>query len=89
MRVKVLGPNLVDQSHGQINVHAEGCGDLKRSKNRNVEDWAFFDVASRREVVELEYPRDQFEWSDGPDDEWYWGDVWFAPCLKTLPREAA
>jgi hypothetical protein len=86
MWVTVLGPNLRNQSHGSIHVHAARCGDIDRSQYSGVDRWTT-ETESRRQIVEDEYPPGDFEWSDGPDDRSYWDDVWFAPCLKDLPRE--
>jgi hypothetical protein len=90
MRLTIIGPNLSDQSKGNIHVHKEGCSDIhKRVYALPLADGEFDtdEYASQREVVESVYPVDSFEWSDGPDDRSYWSDVYFLPCTKGLPRE--
>lgn len=88
MDVVIIGPNLRDQSKGQFRAHERTCRDLDKDMRLTREQPWFFDQAvSRREIVEDLYPPGEFEWSDGPDDVGYWDDVWFAPCLKGLPRE--
>lgn len=85
--VTILGPNLADQSKGSIVVHAAGCSDIAKVRGFSgpADAWTT-DFASKREIVEDCYPPDQFEWSDGPNDQNYWGDIHFAPCVK-LPKE--
>ena len=86
MNVIVLGPNLPRKlsAKGTLHVHATDCADILKYPVEN--DWVF-EAESKRVVVEECYPPEQFDWS-GPDDMAYWGDVWFAPCTKALPKEA-
>ena len=86
--VTVLGPNLADQSHGQVVVHAAGCKDIAKVRGAfgGRPDQDTTEYASKREIVEDIYPPEQFEW-DGPDDVMMWGDVHIYPCV-TLPKEA-
>lgn len=90
MQVTILGPNLADQSHGSIVVHAAGCGDIRKVRGGFGEDPDAWTIGAEtlREIVESCYPPDEFEWSDGPDDQSYWGDVHICPCVK-LPKEAS
>lgn len=82
--VTILGPNLKDQSKGGVHVHAAGCRDLRSPKYRNAESWTA-DFETRRAIVEDVYPPDQFEYWHENDGQEYFDDVWFAPCLKSLP----
>jgi hypothetical protein len=88
MLVSIAGPNLLDQSKGTFNVHAAGCGDIKRSR-----DIAFRsdhllteDVQSRVEVAELIYDNGIMQEDETGAD--YLFDFWFAPCCATLPRDS-
>jgi hypothetical protein len=85
MTVVAVGPNLSDQSKGTFRVHKHDCADLKKDLRLTRERPWVLSVATKRELVEDVYPPGDFEWSDGPDDESYWGDIWFAPCV-TIPR---
>ena len=83
MKISVIGPNLPDQRKGTFHAHADGCSDLEKRQYRGVERDTGVEVATRLEVAEFVYPRNSFEWDD---ESWYIDDIWFAPCLKGLPR---
>jgi hypothetical protein len=85
--VWVYGPNLQDQSKGQMHVHKAGCADTKRGQYPNVDPpWSIVDATSMKSVVHDIYPPGQFEY-DG-DTEWkdFASDINFFPCV-TLPEE--
>lgn len=88
--VTVVGPNLPDQSQGDMHVHAAGCADLKRGQLRNhAERWTV-EVDSVQAVVEAIYSDMIAECDpDEPYGTWvdYEADLHFAPCTDHLPRD--
>lgn len=88
MRVAVIGPNLRDQSRGQLHVHNEFCNHhlqmaLTEPEYANPQ---IFEADTRQEVVEEIYPPDQFEYdpADNDDYEAYLNEFYFFPCVKDL-----
>ena len=78
----ILGPNLLDQSKGELHVHREGCADIKRTKGLGCPvdtDWVV-DVETEQEVVEIVYD-DQIRESKG-DWKNYKSEFFFAPCCE-------
>jgi hypothetical protein len=62
MQVSIFGPNLRDQSRGDIHVHAEDCADIARIARREPEyatGWSM-EAASRVEVCDAVYPPEDF-----------------------------
>jgi hypothetical protein len=85
--VTVCGPNLPDQSKGDMHVHAAGCADLKRGQLRQADKWTV-EVDSVQAVVEAIYSDMIAECDpDEPYGTWvdYEADLYFAPCVH-LPR---
>lgn len=86
MKVTICGPNLRDQSKGEIHVHAAGCADLARGARREPEyrnGWTT-EAATRREVVEAMYPPNDFQWTWEEDHEVYEESFYFFPCTEGL-----
>jgi hypothetical protein len=83
MQVSIFGPNLRDQSRGDIHVHAEGCADIARMACREPEyatGWSM-EAASRVEVCDAVYPPEDFGCEPGE----YLGELHFFPCCDGLP----
>jgi hypothetical protein len=90
MLVVVIGPNLRDQSKGQFRVHELHCADVHKDLRLTEEQpWDLDEMPSRMAVVEELYPSNDFGYdpTDADDRRLYLEDVWFAPCLKSLPVE--
>lgn len=99
MEVKIMGPNLKDQSKGQFHVHAAGCADLKHyGPGRRIggdlpgQREPSVEVKDRVDCVEYVYA-DQI--SEQPEDEQaqyvldLLNDLHFFPCVKDLPENEA
>ena len=86
MQVAVCGPNLRDQSKGQLHVHASDCADLKRSNEPEYQHAWVFEAGSKDIVIQEIYPPDQFEYDpkDPIDYGPYVEEVYFFPCTKDL-----
>lgn len=83
-KVMVFGPNLRDQSKGQLHVHAANCADNRRYGNGRPmggEEGQEMLVSSRREVVEDMYSGQLDEGCSYKDCA---ADVHFAPCLDGI-----
>lgn len=89
MLVTIVGPNLRDQSKGDIHVHTSGCHDLTRMLKREpaYRDGWTVEVKSVKDIVHAVYPPSDFQY-DG-DTEWrdYSHDIHLFPCI-TLPDES-
>ena len=92
MKVRVVGPNLRDDSKGTFHVHADGCKDLtKYGPGRRLggdckgEEEMLLDVDTAVEVVEATYADQLSENPDVVASDWLY-DFHFAPCVKGLPR---
>ena len=86
MKVTICGPNLRDQSKGELHVHAAGCADLVRGAAREPEyrnGWTI-EAQSRREIVEAIYPPGDFGYDPEEELEVYEGSVHFFPCCDAL-----
>jgi len=98
MNVRVVGPNLNDQSKGTFHVHLNGChdlfhygpekrfgGDVRGNEEMLVKD------ATVASVVEAVYDNGILDEriADGQEREEAIADLvsdfWFAPCTKGLP----
>lgn len=84
IEVTIIGPNLNDQSKGQMHVHAAGCSDIKRDKNyRGHTPW----TVSARDLLDVAqdvYPPSDFDWDPTDDDDasTYTSEFHVAPCVK-------
>lgn len=85
--VVVLGPNLSYKGAalGEMHVHREGCGDLRRYGRfkpfgGDGEGWKA-EVASAEDVVRVIYPPEEFDYAP---EEWkeFAGGIYIAPCVK-------
>lgn len=86
MRVTICGPNLRDQSRGDMHVHAADCADLVRGAAREPEylnGWTT-DAASRVEVCDDIYPPEDFDCESGE----YLSSLHFFPCCADLPERS-
>lgn len=86
MKVTICGPNLRDQSKGEMHVHAEGCADLKRGATREPEyrnGWTI-EAATQREVVDAIYPAEDFGYDAETEWQDYAGSIHFFPCTDDL-----
>lgn len=92
MEVAICGPNLRDQSKGQLHVHALGCADLAKGAVREPEYREHLrmdlDADDRREVVEAVYPPEDFGYTWEDDGEMYLSEFHFFPCCDALAVEA-
>jgi hypothetical protein len=81
VEVVAFGPNLRDQSKGQIHIHLVGCKDCWNygPLGKLGGDPDRFSALSRGHVVRRFYA-DQI--AEGSSYEACASDVWFAPCLK-------
>jgi hypothetical protein len=82
MQVTICGPNLRDQSKGEMHVHAAGCADLVRGAGREPEyrnGWTV-DASTRAEVSDHVYPPEDFGCESGE----YVGELYFFPCCAEL-----
>lgn len=89
MRVTIIGPNLRDQSKGQLHVHAEGCADIRRMARREPEyqhGWTI-EAKAQRDVVEATYDPGDFEWDPKEDYGMYRSEFHFFPCCSSLTVE--
>jgi hypothetical protein len=89
MKVRILGPNLYDQTKGQFHVHSKDCGDAKhygpgRKYGGDADYGWVVDVDSRVEVVECVYSHQLDENPEVKPEDWLY-DFHFAPCVKDLP----
>lgn len=91
MIVRVVGPNLNDQTRGTFHVHADGCADLKKygpgrrfGGDEYGERETPLDVDTALEVVEEIYADQLDENPDVTAADWL-DDFYFAPCVKSLP----
>lgn len=89
MRVHVLGPNLRDQSKGSFHVHAEGCADVKRSREYKGRDFdhdrrTTYEVSSLVDVA-AEIYQDMID-EDNPAEN-YVSEFYVFPCASDLPDE--
>lgn len=82
MLVTICGPNLRDQSRGEMHVHAAGCADLVRGAAREPEyrDGWTVEVASRVEASDAVYPPEDFGCESGE----YVSSLYFFPCCANL-----
>lgn len=83
MHVTICGPNLRDQSKGEMHVHAAGCADLVRGAAREPEyrsGWTM-EAATQLEISHEIYPPEDFDL----DPELVEGSIYFFPCCATLP----
>lgn len=91
MQVAILGPNLPRPlcDKGDIHAHAAGCADIARRypAGRDQGGWVI-EAASIQEIIEDVYGDQMHDYD--PPAPWsdYEGDVWLAPCVRELPREA-
>lgn len=84
--VDVYGPNLLDQSKGNIHVHRMGCKDGANygpGKKLGGECGYVLHVTSRRRVVEEIFAG---QLDEGCSYDLCAKDVYFAPCLKGVLR---
>jgi hypothetical protein len=88
MKVRIVGPNLRDQTKGTFHVHADGCADLtKYGPGRRFggdlagERETLLDAASEIDVVEFVYADQLAENPDVEAEEWI-SDFHFAPCVR-------
>lgn len=98
MKVSIFGPNLRDQSKGTSHAHATGCGDCKhygRSGKFGGEDGWEIEVTSEMDVVTEIYADHLSDYGLEVEDaegqemlEGWLCEIWFAPCLKSLPTHA-
>lgn len=86
MLVTICGPNLRDQSKGDLHVHAADCGDLRRGAIREpaYHDGWTIEAGSYAEVVQEVYPPEDFNY-DPEEAHLYADTLWFAPCTAGLP----
>lgn len=84
--VAIYGPNLEDQSQGDIHVHRNGCLHEPPAPLGSLADPWVISVDSKEEVVLAIYPPDEFEY-DAADWEDYYGDLYWAPCTRPMVRE--
>lgn len=88
MRVRIVGPNLLDQSKGSFHVHAANCSDLTRMAKRDFAyrdellNGGWYDVRSRCEVAEIIY--DNGIMQEGESGLDYLFDFYFFPCCDKL-----
>lgn len=93
MQVIIIGPNLRDQSKGQLHVHKAGCKDLARFKRHEPEyDYAMgippVEAQTRAEIVLNWYPPEEFEYNPHDESDYlqYRDEFYFFPCTKDLPE---
>lgn len=90
MQVTIFGPNLNSgaEKKGTLHVHAEDCGDCAHygpGRKFGGEDNGWTVSADSRQAVVFDvYPPGQFEY-DESDWRDYESDLYFAPCVKSLP----
>lgn len=86
MKVTICGPNLRDQSKGQLHVHAAGCGDLQAAREPEYRHGWTIDADSEKEVVINCYPPEDFDYDENSSDyHAYREDIYFFPCCDGLP----
>lgn len=95
-KLTIVGPNLPDQSKGNLHVHAADCKDLTRGQYRQVSahEKHTEEHDSLRSVVDSFYGPDAGSFyvetygDNVPVDVWreYLGDFYIAPCVD-LPDE--
>lgn len=88
-KITICGPNLRDQSKGQLHVHASWCHDLVRRANREPEyrnGWTI-EVKSLREIVTAVYDPGDFNYDEASEWRDYSHDIYVFPCVSTLPEE--
>lgn len=97
MMLRIFGPNLNDQSKGDLHVHAASCGDCKHyGPNGKFGGDAFpgsREFASAMEVSAYIYGDHLSDHGLTVDDaegvemldDWL-TEFWFAPCTKGLPH---
>lgn len=88
MKVTIIGPNLRDQSKGDMHVHAAGCADIARMVGREPEyanGWEI-EAESVKDVVTAVYDPSEFQYdADDPDDlDPYITSIRFFPCTESL-----
>jgi len=82
MKVTIFGPNLNDQSKGQMHVHAADCGDIAKMRRREPEydnGWTI-EVQTRTGIADAIYG-DFDEYEDGGTTDYWLGDVHIFPCV--------
>lgn len=90
MRVHIIGPNLPDQTKGSFHIHAEGCEDVKRSRNYRGPEFESdrantVDVESLTDVIAYTMA-DQLDEEEDDFDPLTWsGDFYVFPCVTGLP----
>lgn len=93
MKLFIAGPNLRNQSKGQLHVHSADC--------RRIEFLSHFEPEYANAIVEEHedllsltlstYPPDQFEWNPDSLEErdMYFSEFYLFPCCKDLPLDKA
>lgn len=90
MKVTIIGPNLSDQSKGQMHVHAAGCKDIDRDPKHygyaSAAPHMEVEANSVQDVCEFVYADHMDENPDGPYSVWqgYVDEFHFAPCCDEL-----
>lgn len=88
MKVTVIGPNLRDQSKGEMHVHASGCADIARNVNREPEYANGWEIEAEtiEDVTHAVYDPDDFGYDAETETDDYTQSIHFFPCV-TLPNK--
>ena len=78
--VNVYGPNLDDQSLGDIHIHKAGCNHPAPLEGDLPAEVLSISADSKREILDTVYPPDEFE--DTSVDWLHW-----AACTRSIQRE--